>query len=64
MTVPALHCSSCGNTITQTLRALASVEVTRVDTESKQTHLQFDESAVSLDRIRETLDEIGYSPDD
>ena len=36
----------------------------RVDTESKQIHLQFDESAVNLDRIRETLDEIGYSPDD
>ena len=64
LTVPALHCSSCANTIMRTLRALPSVEVARVDTESKQIHLQFDESAVSVDRIRETLDEIGYSPDD
>ncbi len=64
LTLPALHCSSCANTIMRNLRALPSVEVARVDMELKQVHLQFEESAVTLDRIREALDEIGYSPDD
>ena len=40
------------------------MEVAQVDMESNRVHVQFDESAVTLDRIRETLDEIGYSPDD
>ena len=64
LTLPALHCSSCAATIMRNLRALPSVEVARVDVGSKRVHLQFDESAVTLDRIRETLDEVGYSPDD
>ncbi len=64
LTVPALHCSGCANTIMRTLRALTSLEIARVYKASKQIHLQFDESAVNLDRIRETLDEVGYSPDD
>ena len=64
LTIPAIHCSGCANTIMRNLRALPSVEVAQVDMESKQVHLQFDESAVTLDQIREALDEIGYSPDD
>ena len=59
--IPALHCSSCGNTVKRVLKALPSVEVTQIDPETKLMRVQFDESAVSLDQIRETLDEVGYS---
>ncbi len=62
--VPAIHCNSCVKTVTRTLEALPSVQVTQVDPESKQVHLQFDGSVISLDRIREGLDEVGFSPDD
>ncbi len=62
--VPAIHCGSCVNTVTQTLEALPSVEVIEADTETKLVRVQFDESAVSVDKIREALDEIGYSPED
>ena len=61
--IPALHCGGCANSVTRTLQALPSVEVAQVDLESKQVQLQFDDSAVSLDRIRERLDEIGFCPD-
>ncbi len=62
--IPALHCGSCGNTVTRILSALPSVEVTQTDPEAKLVHVQFDESAVSLDQIREALEEVGFFPED
>ena len=62
--IPAIHCGGCVKTVTQTLEALPSVKVTEADSESKLVHLQFEESAVNLDRIREALDEVGFSADD
>ena len=46
------------------LGPLPTVEVTRTDLDAKLIHLQFDASEVSLDRIREALDEVGFSPED
>ncbi len=62
--IPAIHCGGCVKTVTRTLEALSSVKVTEADSESKLVHLQFEESAVNLDRIREALDEVGFSADD
>ncbi len=61
--IPAIHCGGCVKTVTRTLEALPSVKVTEVDPESKLVRLQFEESAVNLDRIREALDEVGFSAD-
>ena len=62
--IPAIHCDSCGKTVTRTLEALPSVKVTEVDPETKLARVQFDDSAVSLDQIREALDEVGFSAED
>ena len=62
--IPALHCSGCAATVVRVLEPLPTVEVTRTDLDAKLVHLQFDSSEVSLDRIREALDEVGFSPDD
>ena len=62
--VPAIHCGGCVNTLTRTLAALPSVEVTQADTETKLVRVTFDESAVSVDQIREALDEVGFSADE
>lgn len=62
--VPALHCGGCVKTITGTLEALPSVEVTQADTETKLVRIEFDDSAVSVDQIRDALDEIGFSPEE
>ena len=62
--VPALHCGGCVRTITGTLEALPSVEVTQADIETKLVRVQFDESAVSVDQIRNALDEVGFSADE
>ena len=62
--IPALHCSNCGNTVKRVLKPLPGVEVTQIDVEAKLVHLQFDESEVSLNQIREALEEVGYFPED
>lgn len=62
--IPALHCGSCAETVTRILSALPSVEVTRTEPEAKLVDVRFDESAVSLDQIREALEEVGFFPED
>ena len=62
--IPALHCSGCGNTVKRILSALPSVEVTRTEPEAKLVDVRFDESAISLDQIREALEEVGFFPED
>ncbi len=62
--IPAIHCSGCVKTVTRTLEALPSVKVTGVDPATKLARVQFDDSAVSLEQIREALDEVGFSAED
>ena len=62
--IPALHCSNCGDTVKRVLKPLPSVEVTQIDAEAKQVSVQFDESVVGLDQIREALEEVGFFPED
>ncbi len=64
LTIPALHCDGCAKTVTRVLEALPSVEVTQTNSEAKSVAVKFDESAISLDQVREALDEVGFSPDD
>ncbi len=62
--IPSLHCTSCSNSVARELGTLPSVKVTQTDVDVKLVHLQFDESEVSLNQIREALEEVGYFPDD
>ncbi len=62
--IPAIHCGGCVKTVTRTLEALPSVKVTEADPVTKLVQVRFDESAASVDRIREALDEVGFSPED
>ena len=62
--IPALHCSSCGDTVKRVLGPLPSVEVTQLDVEAKQVSVQFNDSVVGLDQIREALEEVGFFPED
>ena len=62
--VPAIHCDSCANTVKRTLQTLPGVCISGVDTETKLVHLSFDESEVSLDAIKESLEEVGFAPEE
>ena len=61
--IPALHCGGCAATVTRTLEVLPGVEVTETDPEAQLVQLRFDDSATSLDEIRDALDQVGFSPE-
>ncbi len=62
--IPALHCGGCARTVVASLEKLPGVKVTETDPESKLVQLDFDDSTTSLDEIRDSLDQIGFSPED
>ena len=62
--IPAIHCGGCVNTVKRTVEALPSVEVAESDPATKMVRVDFDESAVTLDQIREALDQVGFSPEE
>ena len=64
LVVPAIHCSSCADTIRRNLEPLPGVESVVVDPESKIVKLAFEESHVTEKEIREKLEEIGFFPDE
>ena len=64
LVVPAIHCSSCADTIRRNLEPIPGVESVGVDPESKTVDLTFEESVVTEEQIREKLEEIGFFPDE
>ncbi len=62
--VPAIHCSSCADTIRRNLEPMEGVESVEVDPESRTVGLEFEESRVTEQQIRGKLEEIGFFPDE
>lgn len=62
--VPAAHCGGCAITIKHTLQKLPGVSVNDINTETKLVQLSFEESEVSLEKIKESLEEVGFAPDE
>ncbi len=62
--VPAIHCSSCADTIRRNLEPIRGVSSVDVDPDSKTVALEFEESDVTEKQIREKLEEIGFFPDE
>ena len=61
--IPAMHCSSCADTVTKLVKKLGVSEV-NIDVDSKLVDLTYDETKVNLEQIRESLDESGFFAED
>lgn len=60
LNAPDIVCKSCANAITNALNRLSGVQQVTVDIASKMVHVQFDESVVAVEQIRQRLDEAGF----
>ncbi|MCS6801128.1 MAG: heavy-metal-associated domain-containing protein [Chloroflexota bacterium] len=60
LSVPDISCEHCERAITQALTAQPGIELVKVDIPAKTVLLRYDESKVSLDRIRDVLAEEEY----
>jgi copper chaperone len=60
LTAPDISCEHCKNAIEKAVGAMPGVSDVDVAIDPKQVTVVFDPSRVSLDQIKETLDEEGY----
>ncbi|HZU06973.1 MAG TPA: heavy-metal-associated domain-containing protein [Chloroflexota bacterium] len=60
LSVPDISCEHCERTIKQVLGSAAGVKEVQVDIPGKTVRLEYDEQAISLDRVSTLLAEEGY----
>ena len=60
LNVEGMSCSHCVNAVTKALTALDGVSAVDVSLENKTVAVDYDADKVSLDAIREAIEEEGY----
>ena len=60
LNVEGMSCSHCVNAVTKALTALGGVSSVDVSLENKTVAVDYDADKVSLDAIREAIEEEGY----
>ena len=59
--VPEVHCDHCKTSLEGAVGALQGVENVEVTISDATLDVKFDDSAVELDRIKQTIEEQGYA---
>jgi copper chaperone len=60
LSVPGISCEHCKTTIEQTVGELSGVGAVQVDISARTVEVDFEEAAVDLEQIIETIEEAGY----
>jgi copper chaperone len=60
LNVPDISCEHCQKTITEALTPVEGVRTVKVDIPAKQVLVEYDESAVGVERMKEILQEEEY----
>ena len=60
LSVPAIHCDNCKNSIEGAVNGLDGVSTASVSVEEKTVTVAFDEGTVGLDAIKQSIEEQGF----
>jgi copper chaperone CopZ len=60
LNVPDISCEHCERAITSALTPISGVRTVRVDIPGKQVHVVFDDAQVSIDQMKNVLEEEDY----
>jgi copper chaperone len=60
LNVPEISCEHCERTITNTLQAVEGMRSVRVDIPARQVRVEYDETQVNVDKMKELLQEEDY----
>ena len=60
LNVEVMSCSHCENSVKKAVGALNGVTGVTVDLQAKKVSIEFDSETVSLDIIKETIEDQGY----
>ena len=58
--VEGMTCSSCNKAVEIAVNKLDGIQHVKADFETKQAEVQFDQDKVSIDKIQQAIDDIGY----
>ena len=61
LSVPDISCQHCVNAINGALKELPGVETVSTDIPTKTVHLRYDPERVSMEKVEEALDDVGYT---
>ncbi len=60
LNVKGMSCNHCVNSIEGALGKVKGVSSAKVDLQANQVTVNFDESAVSIEKVKETIEDQGY----
>ncbi len=60
LNVPDISCEHCERAITNALTPISGVRTVNVDIPGKQVHIEYDDSRVSVDQMKDVLQEEDY----
>ena len=60
LNVPDISCEHCERAITRALTPISGVRTVNVDIPGKQVHIDYDDSRVSVDQMKDVLQEEDY----
>ena len=60
LNVPDISCEHCERTITNALTPITGVRTVKVDIPGKQVRVEFDDSQVNVDQMKDVLQEEDY----
>ena len=60
LNVPDISCEHCERTITNALQLVPGVRTVSVDIPAHQVHIEFDEAQVSVEKMKDILNEEDY----
>jgi copper chaperone len=61
LSVPDISCEHCVNAINGALKDVPGVEAVSTDIPTKKVHLRYDPDQVTLAKVEDILDDIGYT---
>lgn len=60
LTVPGISCEHCAHTVTEALTPVEGIKQVTVDIPSTRVRVEYDQSQVSIEKMREVLAEEDY----
>ena len=58
--IEGMHCAGCSTRLEKVLNNLEGVETAKVSLEEKKATIKYDETKISLENIKETIEDAGF----
>lgn len=58
--IEGMHCTGCSTRLEKVLNNLEGVEIAKVSLEEKKATIKYDETKISLENIKESIEDAGF----